>query len=88
MASPRDPARLRQGLNPLTTSAVGGAPFNGQLNTPMSAVSMTSSHAQSIQTPASAIQPYNPQQWVASPAQMENRQSQYVPEGHGTFAPR
>ncbi|UNI18218.1 hypothetical protein JDV02_004500 [Purpureocillium takamizusanense] len=62
MDSPRDQARLRQGLNPLTTSSLGL--YNAQLNTPISAVSMASSHIHSAHTPASAIQPYNPQEWV------------------------
>ncbi|KAJ6437806.1 ubiquitin carboxyl-terminal hydrolase [Purpureocillium lavendulum] len=67
MDSPRDQARLRQGLNPLTTSSLGVGPFNAQLNTPISAVSMASSHIHSAHTPASAIQPYNPQEWVPTP---------------------
>lgn len=71
MSSPRDPARLRQGLNPLMTSAMGGFGFNNQINTPISALSMASPHVQSAHTPASAIQPYNPQEWVSSPVQIQ-----------------
>ncbi|KAK3342773.1 hypothetical protein B0H65DRAFT_496057 [Neurospora tetraspora] len=68
MSSSRDPtARLRAGLNPLLTASLGG--YHGHhANTPLSAVSMTSHAFSSNQTPLSAIQPYNPQEWVASPA--------------------
>lgn len=70
MASSRDPtARLRAGLNPLLTASLG-VYQNGQFanNTPLSAVSMASHGAfSSAQTPVSAIQPYNPQEWIASP---------------------
>ncbi|KAB5566867.1 hypothetical protein GE09DRAFT_1171830 [Coniochaeta sp. 2T2.1] len=74
MSSARDPtARLRAGLNPLLTASLGVYHPN-QTNTPLSAVSMASgSHTGSLnafssaQTPVSAIQPYNPQQWIASP---------------------
>ncbi|KAH8903132.1 hypothetical protein BR93DRAFT_886059 [Coniochaeta sp. PMI_546] len=73
MSSARDPtARLRAGLNPLLTASLGVYHPN-QTNTPLSAVSMASgSHSSlngfsSAQTPVSAIQPYNPQQWIASP---------------------
>lgn len=84
MASPRDPARLRQGLNPLTTSALGSL-ASQQHGTPISAVSMASSHAQSAHTPASAIQPYNPQEWVPPGAPpMPERQVQYAAEAQGT----
>lgn len=72
MSSSRDPtARLRAGLNPLLTASLGvyhGHGANG--NTPLSAISMTSHGAFSSnpsQTPVSAIQPYNPQEWIASP---------------------
>ncbi|KAK3191451.1 hypothetical protein K4F52_002662 [Lecanicillium sp. MT-2017a] len=80
MASPRDPTRLRQGLNPLTTSSLG--PYNTQLSTPISAISMASSQVHSAHTPASAIQPYNPQEWLPSsaPAPMQDRQLQYGQE--------
>ncbi|GAB0135814.1 hypothetical protein EsDP_00004139 [Epichloe bromicola] len=78
MASPRDPARLRQDLNPLTTSSL--APYGGRASSPISAVSMASSHIQSAHTPPSAIQPYNPQEWVPSPAQMTERPRQFVVE--------
>ncbi|CAK7231064.1 hypothetical protein SBRCBS47491_007803 [Sporothrix bragantina] len=53
-------SRLRANLNPLRTTALSGV-FHGPNVTPLSAISMA-------QTPASAIQPYNPQQWAASPA--------------------
>ncbi|KAK5987821.1 hypothetical protein PT974_11955 [Cladobotryum mycophilum] len=76
MSSPRDPTRLRHGLNPLSTSSLVG--YNNQLSSPMSAVSMASSHMQPIQTPGSAIQPYNPQEWVSSPAQIPERQHQFA----------
>lgn len=79
MASPRDPARLRQGLNPLTTSSLGT--YGNHANSPISAVSMASTHIQSAQTPGSAIQPYNPQEWVPSPAQMPDRSRQFPAEG-------
>ncbi|CAK7205852.1 hypothetical protein SEUCBS139899_008631 [Sporothrix eucalyptigena] len=65
MNTGRDPtSRLRANLNPLRTTALSGV-FHGPSVTPLSAISMA-------QTPASAIQPYNPQQWAASP----------VPERH------
>ncbi|ERT00223.1 hypothetical protein HMPREF1624_03594 [Sporothrix schenckii ATCC 58251] len=61
MNTGRDPtSRLRANLNPLRTTALGNG-FHGPNTTPLSAVSMN-------QTPASAIQPYNPQQWAPSPA--------------------
>ncbi|KAM7204890.1 hypothetical protein V8F20_003352 [Naviculisporaceae sp. PSN 640] len=73
MSSSRDPtARLRAGLNPLLTASLG-VPYHGHgtnSNTPLSAISMTSHGAFSSnqsQTPVSAIQPYNPQEWIASP---------------------
>ncbi|KAG6019894.1 hypothetical protein E4U41_003044 [Claviceps citrina] len=78
MASSHDPARLRQALNPLTTSSL--APYGAGASSPMSALSMASSHMQPTQTPASAIQPYNPQEWVPSPAQMTGRSRQFVAE--------
>jgi hypothetical protein len=78
MASPRDAARLRHGLNPLTTTSL--ATYGNHVNSPISAVSMASSHIQSAQTPGSAIQPYNPQEWVPSPAQMPDRSRQFSPE--------
>jgi hypothetical protein len=72
MSSSRDTtARLRAGLNPLLTASLGG--FHGQhnpnnLNTPVSALSVSSHGAfSSGQTPLSAIQPYNPQEWMSSP---------------------
>ncbi|KAH8666570.1 hypothetical protein BX600DRAFT_275223 [Xylariales sp. PMI_506] len=65
MTSPRDSAsRLRQALNPLRTSSLGGF----QLNTPHSAISMSSTYSHSANlTPASSIQRYNPQEWAPSP---------------------
>ncbi|KAL6866647.1 hypothetical protein J3F83DRAFT_116984 [Trichoderma novae-zelandiae] len=66
--SPRDPTRLRHALHPLSTSSLAG--YGNQLVSPISAVSMASSHVQTIHTPGSAILPYNPQEWVASPAAM------------------
>lgn len=82
MTPSRDPVRLRQGLNPLTTTSLG--PFLSQHHsTPMSAVSMAASHAHA-QTPASAIQPYNPQEWIASPAPGPERMAQsFSPESQG-----
>ncbi|CEJ91732.1 hypothetical protein VHEMI07424 [[Torrubiella] hemipterigena] len=83
-SSPRDPTRLRQGLNPLTTSSLGN--FGAQHGTPMSAVSMASSHATTVQTPASSMLPYNPQQWVASPAQMSAQSQHFPPDSSGSAA--
>ncbi|KAM3458729.1 hypothetical protein MY5147_001286 [Beauveria neobassiana] len=87
MASPRDPARLRQGLNPLTTSALGS--FAGhQHGTPISAISMASTHILSAHTPASALQPYNPQEWVPPGAPpMPERQAQYGAEAQASAPP-
>ncbi|CAI4219463.1 unnamed protein product [Parascedosporium putredinis] len=51
------------GLNPLTTSI---AP-SYQQNVPLSAVTLSPNGQYPLQTPVSAIQPYNPQEWVASP---------------------
>ncbi|KAK4155689.1 hypothetical protein C8A00DRAFT_13296 [Chaetomidium leptoderma] len=68
MSSSRDTtARLRAGLNPLLTASLGYHGHNAS-NTPVSAMSMSSHGAfSSSQTPLSAIQPYNPQQWISSP---------------------
>ncbi|KAK7415268.1 hypothetical protein QQX98_006017 [Neonectria punicea] len=80
MTSPRDPTQLRQGLNPLTTSSLSG--YNNPLATPISALSMASSHLHSVQTPASTIQPYNPREWVATPVGGPDRPGQFVePQG-------
>ncbi|KAF5248626.1 hypothetical protein FAUST_289 [Fusarium austroamericanum] len=77
MAS-RDPARLRQGLLPLTTTP---GIYNNHLQTPISAVSMTSSHYHSAaQTPGSSIQPYNPQEWAPTQAAVAERAVQYAGE--------
>ncbi|GAB1315665.1 hypothetical protein MFIFM68171_05875 [Madurella fahalii] len=68
MSSSRDPtARLRAGLNPLLTASLGV--YHGHNpNTPLSAMSVSSHGAfSSGQTPLSAIQPYNPQEWISSP---------------------
>ncbi|KAK3291372.1 uncharacterized protein B0H64DRAFT_420603 [Chaetomium fimeti] len=69
MSSPRDPtARLRAGLNPLHTTSLGGFHGHNPNHTPVSALSVSSHGAfSSGQTPLSAIQPYNPQQWISSP---------------------
>ncbi|EAQ85269.1 hypothetical protein CHGG_09283 [Chaetomium globosum CBS 148.51] len=69
MSSPRDPtARLRAGLNPLHTASLGGFHGHNPNHTPVSALSVSSHGAfSSGQTPLSAIQPYNPQQWISSP---------------------
>ncbi|KAF7553203.1 hypothetical protein G7Z17_g3784 [Cylindrodendrum hubeiense] len=85
MTSPRDPTRLRHGLNPLTTTSLGA--YSNSHGTPISAISMTSSHLHSVQTPASTIQPYNPQQWVATPAGGPERPSQFSGEGQGSPLP-
>ncbi|KAF5025580.1 hypothetical protein F66182_2324 [Fusarium sp. NRRL 66182] len=77
----RDPARLRQGLHPLTTTP--GIVYNNPLHTPISAVSMNSSHFQSAQTPGSSIQPYNPQEWVPTSAAVAERAVQYAGEVQG-----
>ncbi|OAA74323.1 hypothetical protein LEL_07904 [Akanthomyces lecanii RCEF 1005] len=87
MASPRDPARLRQGLNPLTTSALGSH-VGQQHATPISALSMASSHVLSAHTPVSALQPYNPQEWVPPGAPpMPERQVQYASEAQAPAPP-
>lgn len=63
MTDGRDGSRLRQRLNPLLTS-LGG--FSQHSNTPVSAVSYSAT-SYIASTPASAIQPYNPQQWIPPP---------------------
>ncbi|WYZ35585.1 hypothetical protein EsH8_X_000232 [Colletotrichum jinshuiense] len=77
MSNPRDPTRLRQGLNPLLTQSLGA--YHAQINTPLSAVSST--HLHSAHTPASAIQPYNPQEWISSPAAGPERAHQFPEQG-------
>ena len=70
-------SRLRQTLNPLMTSL--GGYHNHPLQTPHSAVSVHSSYPYSA-APAPAqtpIQPYNPQQWVPSPAVGQDRTHQF-----------
>ncbi|GAP91705.1 hypothetical protein SAMD00023353_12800110 [Rosellinia necatrix] len=75
MSSSRDTtSRLRQTLNPLLTSALG---YHNQLNTPRSAIATSSPHVLGAQTPASSIQPYNPQEWIPSPAVGPERTHQY-----------
>lgn len=82
----RDPARLRQGLLPLTTTP---GIYNNHLNTPISAVSMTSSHYHSAaQTPGSSIQPYNPQEWAPAQAAVAERAVQYAGEVQGKWLAR
>ncbi|RGP77674.1 hypothetical protein FLONG3_4247 [Fusarium longipes] len=72
----RDPARLRQGLLPLTITP---GVYNNHLQTPISTVSMTSSHYHSAaQTPGSSIQPYNPQEWAPTQAVVAERAVQYA----------
>ncbi|KAF4979312.1 hypothetical protein FZEAL_4453 [Fusarium zealandicum] len=82
MTSAHDPARLRQGLHPLTTASPGV--YNSSLHSPISAVSMSSSHLQSAQTPgSSAIQPYNPQEWGPAQAAVAERPRQFAGETQG-----
>ncbi|SPQ23287.1 c8863993-2c4a-42fc-b28b-7164c0d5ba6c [Thermothielavioides terrestris] len=70
MSSTRDTAaRLRAGLNPLMTASLGALHGHNTTNTPVSALSVSSNGAfSSAQTPLSAIQPYNPQEWLSSPS--------------------
>lgn len=87
MTDNRDVSRLRQRLNPLLTS-LGG--YSQHSHTPVSAVSY-SSNSYMASTPASAIQPYNPQQWIPSPmpgSDPERAQVQQMssPESNGTKA--
>ncbi|KAI0965887.1 hypothetical protein F4678DRAFT_310399 [Xylaria arbuscula] len=77
MTSNRDAtSRLRQTLNPLLTSALGYH-NNNHLNTPQSAATLNSPHTFGGPTPASAIQRYNPQEWIPSPAAGPERTHQY-----------
>ncbi|KAI1196425.1 hypothetical protein F5X97DRAFT_305502 [Nemania serpens] len=77
MTSARDTSsRLRQTLNPLLTSALG---YHSQLGTPRSAATINSPHALGLSTPASSIQPYNPQEWIPSPVVGPERMHQYPP---------
>jgi hypothetical protein len=82
MSSARDStSRLRQTLNPLLTTPLGA--FHGQLNTPHSAVSVSSPYPYSAaQTPSSSIQPYNPQEWAPSPAVERTHQFPPQPPSH------
>ncbi|KAL7621848.1 hypothetical protein AAE478_007348 [Parahypoxylon ruwenzoriense] len=80
MTSSRDSttSRLRQTLNPLRTTALAG--FHNQLATPHSAVSISSPYnLNGLHTPASSIQPYNPQEWAPSPAVGPERTHQFPP---------
>ncbi|KAH7029508.1 uncharacterized protein B0I36DRAFT_291253 [Microdochium trichocladiopsis] len=73
MSSPLDTAsRLRQ-LNPLTT-ALGGY-HSPPAGVPQSAMSVASPYSgfSAVQTPASSVQPYNPQQWGMSPIPASDR---------------
>ncbi|KAI1178338.1 hypothetical protein F4777DRAFT_594983 [Nemania sp. FL0916] len=75
MASARDnSSRLRQALNPLLTSTLS---YHNQTNTPRSAVAISSPHMLGSATPASSIQPYNPQEWMPSPVVGPDRTHQY-----------
>ncbi|KAF4433348.1 hypothetical protein CGCF415_v007402 [Colletotrichum fructicola] len=82
MSNPRDPARMRQGLNPLLTQSLGS--YHSQISTPLSGVSST--QLNSAHTPASSIQPYNPQEWIASPAAGAEQPRQY-PEQRSPLPP-
>ncbi|KAI0120632.1 hypothetical protein BJ170DRAFT_589035 [Xylariales sp. AK1849] len=81
MTSARDStSRLRQTLNPLLTTSLGG--FHNQINTPHSAVSVSSPYTHPlVHTPSSSIQPYNPQEWAPSPAAGPERTLQLTPSG-------
>ena len=86
----RDPtARLRAGLNPLLTASLGI--FHGQNSnsTPLSAISSTSHNPfTSSHTPVSALQPYNPQEWVASPVAGPERTQPFPdPQRESSTAP-
>ncbi|KAK7943640.1 uncharacterized protein PG986_012753 [Apiospora aurea] len=78
MSTSRDStSRLRQTLNPLLTTSLGGT--YGQ-HTPHSAVSVSSPYAySSTHTSLSSVQPYNPQEWAPSPAVGPERTHQYTP---------
>ncbi|KAK8879270.1 hypothetical protein PGQ11_000564 [Apiospora arundinis] len=78
MSAGRDStSRLRQTLNPLLTTSLGGT--YGQ-HTPHSAVSVSSPYAySSAHTSMSSIQPYNPQEWAPSPAVGPERTHQFTP---------
>ncbi|KLU88175.1 hypothetical protein MAPG_07162 [Magnaporthiopsis poae ATCC 64411] len=87
MSSGRDPtSRLRAGLNPLLTSSLGGYP--NPSGTPLSAMSLTSHNGFGTSpTPVSAIQPYNPQEWIASPLPGSDRSSQRYSSGESQASP-
>ncbi|ORY61392.1 uncharacterized protein BCR38DRAFT_411270 [Pseudomassariella vexata] len=80
MTTARDSnSRLRQTLNPLLTTSLGGS-YNSTnlLDTPYSAVSVSSPYGYSSSlTPASSIQPYNPREWGLSPAPVSERNQQF-----------
>ncbi|CAJ2505591.1 Uu.00g129850.m01.CDS01 [Anthostomella pinea] len=78
MTSARDTtSQLRQTLNPLLTTSLGG--HNNHSQTPHSAVSISSYHTFGPLTPASSVQPYNPQEWAPSPAVVPERTHQFTP---------
>ncbi|VBB80275.1 Putative protein of unknown function [Podospora comata] len=92
MSSSRDPtARLRAGLNPLLTASLGVYHPQHNNGTPHSALSVSSHGAfSSNQTPLSAIQPYNPQQWITSPTSgpgQEPMQTAAIQEPQGSPLP-
>ncbi|KAH8896031.1 hypothetical protein GQ53DRAFT_681659 [Thozetella sp. PMI_491] len=79
MSSAHDPtARLRAGLNPLLTASLGVYHNQNSNSTPLSGISMSSHNPfSSTHTPVSAMQPYNPQEWVAPPATGPDRSHQF-----------
>ncbi|KAI5918174.1 hypothetical protein F4810DRAFT_601803 [Camillea tinctor] len=80
MTSTRDTSsRLRQALNPLLTTSLGG--YHNQSNAPHSAISTSTPHTFGGITPASTIAPYNPQQWVPSSAVGPERAHQFPAPG-------
>ncbi|KAI1826666.1 hypothetical protein F4861DRAFT_40562 [Xylaria intraflava] len=87
MTNARDtPSRLRQTLNPLLTSTAG---YHSQLNAPQSAVSVNSPYTFGSPAPPSSIQPYNPQEWISSPAVATERTHPYPAQSafHDSPAP-
>ncbi|PHH81049.1 hypothetical protein CDD82_1355 [Ophiocordyceps australis] len=63
MPSPTEATRIRHGLHPLTTASTRSVAASP--SSPPSTLFMTSPR---LHLPASAIQPYNPQEWVSSSA--------------------
>ena len=87
MGSSGDHARLRHALSPLRTTAldpfaVTAQQHQQQLNTPMSAISMASSSIYSPQSTGSALQPYNPQEWMP-PLNIAGAERPQQPAGDG-----